>query len=752
MAATPPPIIFKITDAGKNAALSGVNTGISTKLTQLAIGNGKRAASGSETALRAELSRHPIISGDVETDSHTLRFSSTITASSTTQVFELGLMTDDNVLFAVASTTGSQPLITIHPDISFVGSFGLSLTEVAAGSVTVTTDPNGTLSLVIMENHLAAVDPHPQYINTNRFQFLMRSLIPLGYLHHSHVLTNPKPAFDELLGIDTQWRRLKGKIIVATDPDDTYIKNPSVILGQKGMSEVATGQRPHVYPLQTTHVFERYDPANAIETVWSISSNKNNVDEGGSVRFTIMASNVPDGQILNWSAKEGVLNAENNNITNVEKTESGTVILRNGQATIDFKTTPDENLEEPQKHIRLTVGAPANLSINIPINDAGHNETVVHISQSIYSGLVLDEYYKTHSGQYPSINDTIRFIVDSGVDIVAPNVSTPGVVEGSNWPASSSIVIENRGRILGHGGNGGRSAYQHTVGNPVKAKIRGPQPGGDGGTAIKSLAKAILVENYSFIAGGGGGGGGLGAYKAPNYNFVVGGGGTGGGAPYGKRSPNESTYTMYLQDPAFPDARLPLPNNGRFYKILNHGHDLAFANWPGTSGDYTYASSFNASSADEERYVFIEIMTNKVAQATGDFTEYRTSTWSGEIPAQGSLNLKMSQNASLELRGVGGAGLSLIPSSYFPALNKYPAGSNPTATRGGHGGDFGENGENGSFEAFYQYGDAGDNTVITAEDTEWYIPSAAGGKAGRVFEGNVTINNLTGGTTKGRTP
>ena len=751
MAATPPPIIFKITDAGKNAALNGVDVGLSLNLAHLAIGSGKRTITGTETALKAEISRHPVISGDVETDSHTLRFSSTITASSITQVFELGLVTDNNVLFAVASTTASQPLITIHPDISFVGSFGLALDGVDAGSVTVTTDPNGALSLVIMENHLAAVDPHPQYLNINRFRFFMQSLIPIGYLYHSHTLSNPKSSFDELLGMETYWRRLAGKIIVATDPNDSYIKNPSVILGQKGMTEVATAQRPHAYPLQTTHIFERYDPSSAIETVWNVSANKNNIDEGGTVRFTITASNIPDGQILSWLVKEGVLNASDNDVLSPEKIDSGTVILRNGQAVIDFKTTPDDNLEEPQKHVRLTVSAPANLSINVPINDAGHNEAVVHISQSVYDGLMLDEYYKAQAGRYPSDNDTIRFIVDAGVNVVAPDVNTPGIIEGSHWPASSNIIIENRGRILGHGGDGGRSAYQHTTGNPSRSKIRSPQPGGDGGTAIKSLTKEILVENYSFIAGGGGGGGGLGAYKAPNYNFVVGGGGTGGGAPYGKRSPNESTYTMYLQDPAFPDARLPLPNNGRFYQILNHGHELAFANWPGTVGDYSYASSFNASSADEERYVFIEIMTNKVAQATGNFTEYRTSTWGGEIAAEGSLNLKMSQDASLELRGVGGAGLSLIPSSYFPALNKYPAGANPTATRGGHGGDFGENGEGGSFEAFYQYSSAGPYAVATVDDSEWYIPSAAGGKAGKVFEGSVTINNLTGGTTKGRT-
>ena len=52
----------------------------------------------------------------------------------------------------------------------------------------------------MMENHLAAPDPHPQYLNNARFNLLLQALIPMGYIHHTHSTANPKPLFDELMG------------------------------------------------------------------------------------------------------------------------------------------------------------------------------------------------------------------------------------------------------------------------------------------------------------------------------------------------------------------------------------------------------------------------------------------------------------------------------------------------------------------------------------------------------------------------
>lgn len=753
------PIIFTITEAGKQAALdaNADSAQLKINLTQVAVGTAQHLATGNETALTTETNRSGIVSGDIEVQSNTLRFTSSMTADVITDIYEIGLMTDDNVLFAVAASN-TTPLFSLHPDITFVIALGLSLDDVDASNVTVTTDPNGALSIALMENHLAAPDPHPQYLNTSRLQFMMRSLYPIGYQYHTHEPVNPKPVFDEILGINTAWRRITGKIMVATDPSDPFITDHSIVLGQRGTTDLTTTARPHVYPLQTTHLFERYDPNTNINTVWNVKSNRTSISEGGAVRFTVSANNLPDGESLDWTIKEGILNAQDDDIIDAEQTKRGTVVLRNGQAIIDFVTTPDDNEAESQKHVRLTVSAPASLSINVPISDLGKNETVVHINTSSYTGLALDEYYRAQAGNYPRASDKVRFIVDAGVKIIATSTDVPALVDGTNWPEGSQIVVENRGFILGRGGDGGRSAYQfkffsETDGDaltPAKSLMRLPEKGGNGGTAIKSLTRAIFVENHSVIAGGGGGGGGLGAYKtAGSYNFAVGGGGTGGGAPFGNRSPNEGTYSMYLEDTTITDLKLPLPDNGRFYKVLLQRVSGSLANWSGSSGDYAYGPEYTASDVNETRGIHVEISTAADRQASANFKNYRVAHPSGYIP-NNPLVLNMSQSATETAKGIGGANLAASIYSNTAATKIYPESDNPLFTKGGDGGGYGESGQTGLFDKIYSYSGTGEATETTSNDTSWYIAPASGGLAGYIKEGAVTINNLSSGTTKGR--
>lgn len=774
------PIILKITEAGKQAALSATGAGvqIAVNLSSVAIGSSRYTPTGSETSLKKEVSRVSIVSGTVEQDNHTLRFGSTVTTRIITPVYELGVYTDTGVLFAVAASAGS-PLFTVHPDITFVGAFAITLDSMSAENVTVITDPNSGLAPVVMDQHVAAKNPHPQYLNVShldvstdphpqylelsRFQLLLDILIPVGYLHHTHAAANPKAKFDELLGINTAWRRLEGKIIVGTDPNDNYIKDVGQTLGQRGMTTLAGAVRPHVYPLYTTNIFERYNPDEQIVTVWRVTANKTLINEGSNVRFTITANNLPDGQILKWTVKEGILNSGSNDIPKTDKSQSGSVILKNGSAIVDFVTTPNNNEIDPLRHVRLTVGAPADLSMNVPIKDAGKNETIVHITESTTAGIALDEYYKQQIGSYPLATDTVRFIVDDGVDVIAANTSTPAVIDGTRWPLGSKIVVENRGRILGRGGDGGRSAYQFKfwtddssqILTPSKGRMRLPAAGGNGGTAIKSLTRAIQVENYATIAGGGGGGGGLGAYMPANSSGAVGGGGTGGGAPFGKRSPNEGTYSMYLQDDTVTDLKLPLPNpaavDNRVYGALSQRASYSLANYSGSSRDYRYPSQFTASSPNETRKISVEFKPTSRNYATGDFKTYSVEVNYGA----GGIVMNMSQDATLNAAGSGGSNISASPTVNDYIVNKVSYtddGKGIVAdTRGGNGGAFGENGEHGVFVQTYKFtyrGRTVEPTVI--DDMEWSISSAKGGLAGYIKEGAVTIKNLSSGITKGR--
>ena len=591
-----------------------------------------------------------------------------------------------------------------------------------------------------MQQHLASPDPHPQYLNEARFQLLLRTLIPYGYLYHTHDTTNPKPWFDELMGIETWWRRLTGKIITATDPNDTYINDFGIVLGQRGMTDLAIGQRPNVYPLQTTHIFERYDPSKVIETVWTVTSSKNSVAEGAALSFTISANNIPDGQILTWVIKEGELNAQSNDITAPDNTANGTVTIKNGAATVNYTTTAFDNMPEPQKHVRLTVGAPANLSINVPISDTGHTETVLHISQSTYNGIVLDEYYKQQSGSYPSSTDTVRFIVDSGVDIVAPDTLRGAIESGANWPNGSQIIVENHGRILGRGGDGGRSAYMYSALGDSVVKARQAENGKNGGTAVLTT-KNIALENYGLVAGGGGGGGGQGLFQYNTYYNVIGGGGTGGGAPFGKASLNEATYSTYKNDPLVTE-KATIPDNGVLYGILEANPNYTELYKAGIWESDSFPAV--ATSEQSNRVVTIELLPDGSAYKT-DFSTDRS--YQVNIHADGgngrmrAITAYMSTPATLEAGGLGGSNIVDIPVQQ-PYVIENGTPENLYINKGGDGGNIGENGQAGiSTERF----------GMPIQSYSINHPSAQGGLAGYIYQGNVTINNFSGGTTKGRT-
>lgn len=696
----------------------------------------------------------------------------------------------------VGITDSSGKLVYVG---NFHGGYRPTLTEGAGGDMelifTITADNLATV-VIEMDNHtvsatrgwvtehfvtqpefqahLDATDPHSQYLNKDRFQLLLQTLIPFGYQYDTHTPSNPKPMFDELLGIATHWRRITGKIMVATDPSDAAIKDHSVVLGQRGMTELANSQRPHIYPLQTSHKFERYDPSTVVETVWKVVANKTSINEGDAVRFTVTANNLPDGQILNWSVKEGVLNSSSNDIVSSEKTDSGTVILKNGQAVIDFTTTPDDNEQEPQKHVRLTVGAPAHLSINVPISDAGHTETVVHISRSTTDGINLAEYYKTQYGTYPSADETVRFIVDSAVDIIAPNTATPALTEGTNWPTGNTPIVENHGRILGRGGDGGRSAYikkafvapfgvdgYNSAAESIK-HIESAKVGGNGGVAIKG---GVKVDNYGLIAGGGGGGGGMGMFvesstSADPHGPIAGGGGSGGGAPLGHSSPNERTIKAHLVDSTVINkvtAKPPYRAAGYFDVQQNSDKALVNTIYPLTynmSDDYEYPLAYKAFNQENTRWFSIPLDANlqPIEPYNLDYREYYLYVMGD--PNRKTMPFYMSTNASIDKKGLGGAQYSLginpwqlDPSTQNPSINVYD-------NHGGDGGSLGENGQSGQMNTFFKPTLTNGRVTGIAESTKVdafvVAESCDGGLAGYIKEGSVTIINYSNGVTKGR--
>lgn len=178
MANKPNPIIFKITDAGRLAVLDAQKQGISLSLKTLVAGTSKYVPNGKETRIKTEAMRSDIVTSGIEKDSKTLRFSATLNSIQSRAIHEIGLLTSNNTLFAVAAS--NEPLFTVYANVTFVGSFGLSLGELDVEKITVSTDPDASIVVKMMEDHVGAANPHPQYINNDKFSQLDKKVDKLG--------------------------------------------------------------------------------------------------------------------------------------------------------------------------------------------------------------------------------------------------------------------------------------------------------------------------------------------------------------------------------------------------------------------------------------------------------------------------------------------------------------------------------------------------------------------------------------------
>ena len=208
-------IQFYLTDAGRNAVLSAASLGLNVSLTHIAIGTSKYnpETASANTTLVTEVERYPLNGGSVEPSSHTLRFIANIEPTITTDGFEIGLITSTGVLFAIASTTGNDPLIRLVANIVSIATFGMVISNVNLSNVIINIDPNTPISVALMNEHLAHLNPHPQYVLKNEVGGNNNSLSEKFFPYYSCIITsdinyNPAVALQELLEENTKWRKL----------------------------------------------------------------------------------------------------------------------------------------------------------------------------------------------------------------------------------------------------------------------------------------------------------------------------------------------------------------------------------------------------------------------------------------------------------------------------------------------------------------------------------------------------------------
>jgi hypothetical protein len=160
-----------ITSAGEAAAIAANGSGLELKITHVAIGAASYTPTRAMTALTDLREVAPVLVGAKQGSQVTL--TATFRASLYTGLgygvgeigFFAGNPTAGGVLVAVISAPGrSAPARGGANITNYTPTFVLSFTGVPAGSVGVTFDPTAGAGLVALSAHVAAVDPHPQYL------------------------------------------------------------------------------------------------------------------------------------------------------------------------------------------------------------------------------------------------------------------------------------------------------------------------------------------------------------------------------------------------------------------------------------------------------------------------------------------------------------------------------------------------------------------------------------------------------------
>ncbi len=160
-------IQFYLTDVGRTAALNEDNLGLDLQIKNIAVGSGQynaATAAPTKTALTTELERYLVNGGEIEPTTHTLRFTVNLNSTITADIYEIGLFDENNVLFAVASSTTS-PLVQLINEVITIITFGFSLDDV--DNITLMLDVNSPLAVTLMNQHTAHEHPHAQYKRIN---------------------------------------------------------------------------------------------------------------------------------------------------------------------------------------------------------------------------------------------------------------------------------------------------------------------------------------------------------------------------------------------------------------------------------------------------------------------------------------------------------------------------------------------------------------------------------------------------------
>lgn len=158
-----------LTEAGQAAAFNASNDGIELQLTHVSFGTAHYDPTGAEVELVNEVSGKISIAGGSRPTLTQIRMTTVWRAAlGTFAIGEVAFWSDDILVFVWSRATG-EVIGYKTPGVDFVLFNDLGFTQVPAGSISITIDPDASVALAALAAHEGADNAHPQYVRYDVF-------------------------------------------------------------------------------------------------------------------------------------------------------------------------------------------------------------------------------------------------------------------------------------------------------------------------------------------------------------------------------------------------------------------------------------------------------------------------------------------------------------------------------------------------------------------------------------------------------
>lgn len=187
---------------------------------------------------------------------------------------------------------------------------------------------------------------------------------------------HPSDILEPYLGYVTYWQKLNGIVSVSTSTTDGNISSAGQLyeLPPYGLD----GRNMLAPVLRATNVWMRYDPSGEGMINYSLSADRTNVDEGGSVTFTLQTTGLTNGSLVGYT----VTGIDQNDLSAGSLT--GNFVIQNNLATATFTLSADE-VTEGDEVMKLTINADPTIFRTVTVRD-----TSVSVGGQAFFGVSQD--------------------------------------------------------------------------------------------------------------------------------------------------------------------------------------------------------------------------------------------------------------------------------------------------------------------------------------------------------------------------